>query len=96
MWFFFSVAAVAFPIAALFLGSRTRLRNPWLFSLGSFVCFALVCLDELFSIRRRCMSGDFGGIEDTIGAVLLITAAVAVAVAVLNAIALALACAEDK
>ncbi len=88
MWFFFSIITVALPIIGLFLHSRAKVRRLWPYSLGSFLFFALLCMDELFTIRRRCFGGDFGGIEDTIGAVLLITAAVAIVALVLNAIAL--------
>ncbi len=90
MWFFFSVLAAVLPLLGMYLHGKHRIRDPWLFSVGSFASFALVCMDELFTIRRRTFSGDFGGIEDTIGAVLLITGAVAIAVLLLNALLLAL------
>lgn len=96
MWLVFSFLAVASPLAAIFLHGRKHLRNPWLFSVASFVCFAAVCMDELFTIRRRAFGGDYGGIEDTIGAVLLITGLVAVAVVLLNALLLGMHYAEDK
>ncbi len=89
MWFFFSIITLALPIIGLFLHSKGKVRRLWTYSLGSFLFFALLCMDELFTIRRRCLSGDFGGIEDTIGAVLLITSAVAIVALVLNAVALA-------
>ncbi len=90
MWFFFSILALALPLLGMALQRNRRIRDPWLFSVGSFMCFAIVCMDELFTVRRRCFSGDFGGIEDTIGAVLLITGALAVTVVLLNALLLAL------
>ena len=96
MWLFFSVAAAAFPIAGLFLHGRRPLRNPWLFSIGSFLCFALMCMDHLFTVRRRAFGGDFGGIEDTIGAVLLIVGAVGAAAVLLNALLLGIHYAKDK
>ena len=96
MWMIFSLLAAALPIAAVFLHGRKNVRNPWLFSVGSFLCFAVVCMDELFTIRRRTFSGDFGGIEDTIGAVLLIVGFVAVATVLLNALMLGIYYAEDK
>ena len=88
MWLFFSLAACAFALVPICLHGRRRLRNPWLFSLGSFIFYAATVLDELFTIRRRAFSGDFGGIEDTIGAVLLITGALTIAVVLLNALSL--------
>ena len=95
MWFFFAIAACAFPLLGIVLNAKHPMRHPWLFSVGSFLCFAALCVDELYTIRRRCFSGDFGGIEDTIGAVLLITAAAALAVAVLNIVLLGIHCSRD-
>lgn len=91
MWFFFSIAAIALPLIGLGLSSRGKKRL-WPFSLGSFLFYVLVCMDELFTIRRRCFGGDFGGIEDTIGAVLLITGTLALVVIILNAVLLAVCC----
>lgn len=88
MWLSFSLAACAFALVPIILHGRRRLRNPWLFSLGSFIFYAATVLDELFTIRRRVFSGDWGGIEDTIGAVLLITGALTIAVVLLNALSL--------
>ena len=96
MWFFLSIAAGVLPLLGAYINSRRPLRNPWLFSVASFLCFAAMCMDELFTIHRRTFSGDFGGIEDTIGAVLLITGAVAAAVVVLNAIVLGIWYGKDK
>jgi len=88
MWFFFSLAACAMALVPIIIHGRRTLRNPWLFSLGSFIFYAATVLDELFTIRRRAYGGDFGGIEDTIGAVLLITGALTIAVVLLNALSL--------
>lgn len=96
MWMIFSLLAVALPLIAIFLRGKKCIRNPWLFSVGSFLCFAVVCMDELFTIRRRTFNGDYSGIEDTIGAVLLIVGALAVATVLLNALALGIFYAEDK
>ncbi len=96
MWFFFSIFAAALPLIGICLHEKRHIRNAWLFSVGSFFCFAVVCMDQLFTIRRRTFSGDFGGIEDTIGAVLLITGAVAIAVVLLNALLLGIAHGDDK
>ncbi len=94
MWFFFSIAAGALPLIGLWLSGKGE-KRVWPFSLGSFLFFALLCMDELFTIRRRCFNGDFGGIEDTIGAVLLITAAVAIVVLALNSVLLAVCCEKE-
>lgn len=96
MWFFFSIAACALPLLGIVLRMRRGIRNPWIFSLGSFLLYAAVCMDELFTIRRRALGGDWGGIEDTIGAVLFISGAVALAVLVLNVLLLGISYGEDK
>lgn len=88
MWFFFSIAAVALPAVGLWLKTRSK-RRLWPLSLGSFLFYALVCMDELFTLRRRCFNGDYGGIEDTIGAVLFICGSLAIVVLALNAVLLA-------
>ncbi len=45
-----------------------RLRRTYLFSAGSFVFCAIAIIMELYTIKRRLLSGDIGGIEDTIDA----------------------------
>ena len=96
MWFFFALAAVALPIIALLLYSSHTPKKPWIYSLGSFLLFSLMCMDEFFTLYRRCFSGDFGGIEDTIGAVVLVTGFAAVAVLLLNALLLGVYYSREK
>ena len=90
MWLIFGFISFALPLLGMYLRGKGKLKELWPFSLGSFLFYALLCIDHLFTIRRRCFSCDFGGIEDTIGAVLLIVGAAAIAVLFVNAIALAL------
>ncbi len=57
------------------LGMRTfiktqRLRRAYLYSVGSFVFCAAAIIMELYTIKRRLLSGDVGGIADTIDSVL--------------------------
>ncbi len=61
-----------------------RLRRTYLFSIGSFVFCAVSIIMELYTIKRRLLSGDIGGIEDTIDAVLSMCVALLVITAVLN------------
>ncbi len=88
MWLFFSIAAVALPAVGLCIKLRAKHRL-WPLSLGSFLFYSLVCMDELFTLRRRCLNGDYGGIEDTIGAVIFICGGLAIVVLALNAVLLA-------
>jgi len=90
MWFFFCILSVAFPCVPLIFYSRRPLRNAWLWPVLGFASAGMVCMDHFLTISRRCISGDFGGIEDTIAAVLLICAAALIASLVLGIVCLAL------
>lgn len=96
MWMIFGFLAVLLPLIAVFMHGRWQGRNAFLFSAGSFACCAGTLLDEIFTIYRRSCSGDWGGIEDTIWAVLLISSAVVIATLVLNLWSLALYYARGK
>ncbi|MBR5382075.1 MAG: hypothetical protein IK136_05585 [Oscillospiraceae bacterium] len=89
---------ILFPVLALFLAvfvmhrSRVKpLRHPYFFSAGSLACGFAAVIAQLFVVKRRVLSGDYGGIEDTIDAVILISVALALVVLLLNVIALGLA-----
>lgn len=47
-------------------------RLPYLYPIGSFTACAAGMILELYTIRDRANAGDFGGIQDTIDAVLLL------------------------
>lgn len=78
MWILFGFLAMALPLVPALCYYKRPLRNAFLWPVGSFLCYAAMCVDEFLTISRRCGSGDFGGIEDTIGAVLMISGGVAV------------------
>lgn len=64
-------------------------KRAYLYSVGSFAAaLTAVCL-EVRTIGERSAAGDFGGIEDTIGAVLIICVGIAVVTVLLNLLALA-------
>lgn len=70
------------------------IKRAYLYSIGSFTAaLAAVCI-EVHTIGQRAAAGDFGGIEDTMGAVLLICVGIAVVTVVLNVLALAAAYGE--
>lgn len=89
--------AFALPLFAINKNQRgTALKRPYLFSAASFVFCAIGIIAEIFSIRRRLFSGDIGGIEDTIGAVLLICIVLLVVTTVLNLILLVFSYEKDE
>ena len=96
MWIIFGFLAVALPLIPLVFYSRRPLRNAYVWSVGSFLCYVLLCVDQLMTISRRCAGGDFGGIEDTIGAVLVIVGGVGVAALVLSFVCLGMYYAGGK
>lgn len=88
--------AVLLPVFVLYRCYRNRpLKRAYLYCAGSFTAaLAAVCL-EVVTIRRRVLSGDFGGIEDTIGAVLMICIGISVITVLLNLLALTAAYTEE-
>ena len=60
--------ALGLPLLALW----RRVRRPGLFSAASFAFCGWGMIEELRTIRRRFFAGDLAGIEDTIGAVILL------------------------
>lgn len=69
-------------------------KRAYLYSVGSFTAaLTAVCL-EVHTIGRRVAAGDYGGIRDTIGAVLMICVAITVVTVLLNLLALAAANSE--
>lgn len=82
----------------LFVIYRTMKEKPvkraYLYSVGSFTAaLTAVCL-EVRTIGARAAAGDFGGIEDTMGAVLIISVGITAVTVLLNALALAAAYGE--
>ena len=88
--------AVLLPVIVLYRCYKDRpVKRAYLYSAGSFTAaLAAVCL-EVVTIQRRVLSGDFGGIEDTIGAVLMICIGISVVTVLLNLLALTAAYTEE-
>lgn len=87
---------VVLPFYVLWRSKHDRpLQRPYLFSIGSFAFCATAMLEEIFTLRRRLFAGDIGGMEDTIGAVLLICIIVLIVAVILNFAALALSYETD-
>jgi hypothetical protein len=87
--------AVLLPVFVLY---RCYKENPvkkaYLYSVGSFgAALAAVCI-EVRTVGIRAAAGDFGGIADTMTAVLMICVGIAVVTVLLNLLALAAAYGE--
>ena len=82
--------AVLLPVFVIWRYYKQRpLKKAYLYSVGSFAsALAAVCI-EVRTIGIRAAAGDFGGIADTMTAVLVICVGIAVVTVVLNLLALA-------
>ena len=88
--------AVLLPVFVLYRCYKDKpLKKAYLYSVGSFASgLAAVCI-EVRTIGIRAAAGDFGGIVDTMTAVLVICVGIAVATVLLNLLALAAAYGEN-
>lgn len=88
--------AFALPVFAIIKNRvKSPLRRPYLFSAASFVSCAVGIIAEIFSIKRRLLAGDIGGIEDTIDAVLIACVVLLVVTTLLNLFLLAFSYEKD-
>lgn len=88
--------AILLPVIVIYRSYKERpVKRAYLYSVGSFTAALIALCLEVVTIRRRVFSGDFGGIEDTIGAVLVICIGLTVVTVLLNLLALAAAYAEE-
>ena len=87
--------AVLLPVFVLYRCYKERpVKKAYLYSVGSFTsALAAVCF-EVRTIGIRAAAGDFGGIEDTMTAVLMICVGIAVVTVLLNLLALVAAYGE--
>ena len=89
------LVAALLPVIVIYRSYRQRpVRRAYLYSAGSFTAALMAVCLELVTIRRRALAGDFGGIEDTIGAVLFICIGITAVTVLLNLLALAAAFSE--
>jgi len=94
---FTSLIAILLPIFILYRYQNNHpVKRAYLYSIGSFTSALIALCLEVITIRRRVFSGDFGGIEDTIGAVLMICIGITVVTVLLNLLALAGAYTDKK
>jgi hypothetical protein len=84
--------AVLLPVFVLYrCYKECPVKKAYLYSVGSFAsALAAVCI-EVRTVGTRAAAGDFGGIADTMTAVLVICIGIAVVTVLLNLLALAAA-----
>lgn len=88
--------AVLLPVIVIYRSYKELpIKRAYLYSVGSFTSALIAVILEVVTIRRRVFSGDFGGIADTIGAVLVICIGIMVITVLLNLLALAAAYSEE-
>lgn len=84
------IVTLMLPAVVIWKSGKKPLRKPYLFSVGSFAFCGIALLQEILTIKRRLWAGDLSGLEDTIGAVLVICVVLLIGTALLNWFALAL------
>ena len=86
------IIAFALPIYALINNAKNKhIRRPYILSVGSFASCITGIIAELLTIKQRLLNHDIGGIEDTIGAVIVICIFMLITTVILNLMALGLA-----
>ena len=81
---------ILLPAFALNRNSKGKpVKRPYLYSCGSFALCAWGIIEQILTIKRRLFAGDIGGIEDTIGAVLIISLITLIAALIINTVLLA-------
>lgn len=88
--------AFLLPVYVIYRSYKDKpLKKAYLYSIGSFTAaLAAVCI-EVRTVGLRAAAGDFGGIADTITAVLVICMVIAGITVLLNWLALAAAYGEE-
>ena len=86
------IFAFGLPVYSLINYAKNKhIKRPYILSVGSFASCSTGIIAELLTIKQRLLSHDIGGIEDTIGAVIVICIFMLITTAILNLMALGLA-----
>ena len=85
------IISIGLPIFAMSKIEKNGItRCPYMFSVVSFIFCSFAMIQEIYTIKHRLLSNDIGGIEDTIGAVLIICVVLLIVTAILNIFLLAI------
>ena len=88
---FHIILAFIMPATVIYRHNKENsLKRPYVFTVISFVSCGIGIIMEILTIKRRLYFGDIGGIEDTIGAVIIICVSMLFVTTILNLIALGL------
>ena len=87
---------IAFCLPLHMILTKHPVRRPWLYSVISFAAALGVLCHEIWVLWRRAMAGDFAGICDTAGAVLVLCVVVAALTLILNLAALGIRYRENR
>ncbi len=80
---------IALPAFVLYRNGRNSpVKRPYIYSCGSFAFCTWGIISQIITIKNRLFSGDIGGIEDTIKAVILISVIMLVIAVLLNLVML--------
>ena len=90
------VVALGLPAYALWRNEKAPIGRPYLFSTASFVFCAAAVIQELFTVKRRALAGDFSGILDTIDAVIMICVGVVIFTVFINLLLLGITWEKDQ
>ena len=83
------IIMIFLPAFAISKEVRHRpVKRPYLYACGSFLFCIWGIISEIITIKERLFAADIGGIEDTIGAVILICVIMMVIAITINALLL--------
>ena len=86
-----SVLVFGFPLYALYkLDIHKPVRHAYVYSILSFASCCWAILTQLTTVKNRLFTGDIGGIEDTIQAVIIISFIILIIACIINLIMLIL------
>jgi len=92
----YTVLSIAFPAILIIKYNKNKsVKRPYMYSVSSFGFMSMALIKEILTIKRRLLSGDIGGIEDTIDAVIIICVILIIVVLILNAVSLVLSYEKD-
>jgi len=90
MGILFGLTAILLPAYAIAKQNKKPVKRPYAYSAFSFASAMTTLTFVLISIKQRAINGDYGGIEDTIGALVMISAVFTVFVVLMNLLMLGL------
>jgi len=90
MGILFGFAAIILPVYVIVRQNKKPVKRPYVYSAFSFASAMTALTFILVSIKHRAINGDYGGIEDTIGALVMIAAVFTVFAVLINILMLGL------